>query len=72
VFLTEAELRAALRGSGETSVELLAPGDYYDAHRWEAFDAIAASFALAPPSLAFLMFVFGFARAQRRIADSSL
>ena len=71
VFLTEAELRAALQGSGETTVELLSPSDYYDAHRWRALDAIAATLALAPPGLAFLTFVFGFARAQRRIVDSS-
>ena len=71
VFLTEAELRAALKSSGEATVELLAPGDYYDAHRWGGFDAIAASLALVPPGLAFLIFLWGFARAQRRIADSS-
>jgi hypothetical protein len=59
---TEAELKDALRRAGESAVELLPPGDFYNKHRWGPADAVATTAAFVPPGLVFLVFVWRLAR----------
>jgi hypothetical protein len=66
---TEPELQAALRASGDSHLSLLPPGEFYDTHRWGGADAVAAGFAVFPPTLAFIVFMRRFVRSRRPEAD---
>jgi len=52
---SESELEAAVPRPRSDKLQLLAPEQFYQAHRWGLLDGVAAAFIIGPPLVVFLM-----------------
>ena len=68
---SESELEAAVPRPRSDKLQLLAPEEFYQAHRWGLLDGVAAAFIIGPPLVVFLMLARRFLRSDLKFLPSS-